>query len=95
MNGEQTKLTDQFPFGLRYATDPDPATAVHIDWSVIGYDPVRQVATVTENGVTMPLRRSFSASTHQSTHMSTSTQMSYPDGGSGSDSDSNSDSNYD
>ncbi|MCX4722966.1 hypothetical protein OG760_29550 [Streptomyces sp. NBC_00963] len=90
LNVEQSKSTGELPFGLRYAVDPRPGTEACIDWSVIGYDPCRQIATVTEDGVTMPLITSDSATAVHSTSKSTSTAWS-DETGTQTDSDSESD----
>ncbi|WP_217206206.1 hypothetical protein [Streptomyces sp. AC550_RSS872] len=79
-NAEQTKTAGQLPFGLRYAGESRSGTKVDIDWSTIGYDPRRQIATVTEDGVTMPLISSDSATAVRSTSTSTTTSYGTSEG---------------
>jgi putative ATP-grasp target RiPP len=55
------------PFGLRYATPPGPGAVTDVDWSAIGYDPARQIATVTEDGEQVPAMKHTSGQTSTST----------------------------
>jgi putative ATP-grasp target RiPP len=56
------------PFGLRWAQTPSAAGRVELDWSAIGYDPERQIATVDDGeGHVLPAMR------HTSTQTTTST----------------------
>lgn len=56
------------PFGLRYAVSPPASSVVSIDFSRVSYDPVRQIAIVTEDdGSVLPAMR------HTSTRTTTST----------------------
>lgn len=61
---EQTAL----PFGLRYVTTAPPASTVQIDFSKIGYDPVRQISVMAcGDGSLLPAMKHTSTTTKTST----------------------------
>lgn len=63
------------PFGLRHAVEPVP---VDLDYSAARYDPVRQVAVITVDGVAVPFAK----------HTTGPTSTRTSDGHKGMDSDS-------
>lgn len=57
------------PFGLRYLTDPDPGSAVALDWEKVSYDPDRQIAVISGDQGVMPMFRHTSSKTSTSTNI--------------------------